>query len=242
MRRYILTNQPGYDLRDAIENPSFEKSVIVVLDNSGVEIEQIPVTPLTLYMYEPEPDPRYQKPQKIVTTSGEIEIPTFIPEDMVTTGENPFIQVIYRFVKRRDGATLEDIVRHITKERRILPNNDYGIRRVEAMVREMHNGAVMGGLLVKKGNMYMAGVPLKTGRNLIRLYSGYDPFEYQIMQYVENKGTASREEIHSIIMDRLKWARNSKLVEFYIKKLTKQGNIKRISKDWFEYRKALEPF
>jgi len=40
----------------------------------------------------------------------------------------------------------------------------------------------------------------------------------------------------------LKWARNSKLVEFYIKKLTKQGNIKRISKDWFEYRKALEPF
>jgi len=62
------------------------------------------------------------------------------------------------------------------------------------------------------------------------------------MQYVENKGTASREEIHSIIMDRLKWARNSKLVEFYIKKLTKQDNIKRISKDWFEYRKALEPF
>ena len=52
MRRFILTNQPGYDLRDAIENPSFDKSEIVVLDNSGIEIDRIPVTPLTLYMYD----------------------------------------------------------------------------------------------------------------------------------------------------------------------------------------------
>jgi len=242
MRRFILTNQPGYDLRDAIENPNFEKSVIVVLDNSGVEIDRIPVTPLTLHMYEPEPDPRYQKPQKIVTTSGEIEIPTFIPDDMVATGENPFVQIIYRFVRRRDGASLEDITRHVTQERRILPNNDYGIRRVESIVTEMNKGAVLGGLLVKKGNIYMPGVPLRTGRELIRLYSGYDPFEYQIMRYIENRGTASREEIHSFIMDGLKWARNSKLVEFYIKKLLKQGNIKRISKNWFGYVKSLEPF
>ena len=242
MRRFILTNQLGHNLRDAIENPSFEKSIIVVLDNSGVEIERIPVTPLTLYMYSPEPDPRYQKPQKIVTVSGEIEIPTIIPEDTVTTGENPFIQVIYRFVKRREGATLEDIVRHITKEKRILPANDYGIKRVEAIVSEMHNGAVLGGLLVKKGNTYMPGVKVKTGRNLIRLYAGHDPFEYQIVKYLEDRGTASREEIHSFIMDRLKWARNSKTVEFYISKLLKQGNIRQIGRDWFEFQKSLEPF
>ena len=241
MRRYVLTNRIGHDLRNAIENPSFDKSEIVVLDNSGIEVDRIPVTPLTLYMYDPEPDPYYQKPEKIITTTGEVEIPMMIPEDTVTTGENPFVQLVYRFTKKRDGATLEDIIRHITQEKRILPNNEYGINRVKALVQEMHNGSVLGGLLVKRGSIYMAGVRLKTGRQLIKLYSGYDPFEYQIMQHVENKGTVSREEIHRLIMDRLKWARNSKTVEFYIKRLLRQ-NIKQIGKDWFEYRKALEPF
>jgi len=191
-------------------------------------------------MYNPEPDPRYQKPEKIVTLEGEIEIPTLIPDDMVATGENPFVQIIYRFVKRRETASLEDIVRHITSERKMLPHNQYGISRVTSVVNHMHDGA-LGGLLVKKGNLYAAGVRLKTGRRLVRIYSGYDPFEYQMMRYFENKGVVSREEIHNLIMDELKWARNGKLVEFYLKKLEKQGNIRKISRDWFEFKKSLEP-
>ena len=242
MRRFYLTNKVGYPLQDAIENPTFENSVIVVMDNSGVEIERIPVTPLTLYLYDPQPDPHYHKPMKIVTVSGEIEIPQMIPEDSVTTGENPFVQLVYRFVKKRQSANIEDIIRHITKEKKVLPENDYGISRVQSTVAEMHNGNVLGGLLVKRGNTYMAGVKLKTGRQFVKLYSGYDPFEYQIIHNIENKGLSSRDEIHRLIMDELKWARNSKLVEFYIKKLLKQGNIRRIDKDWFEYKQSLEPF
>jgi len=242
MRKFILTNRIGHDLRNAIENPSFVSSEIAVFDNSGIEIERIPVTPLTLYMYSPEPDPRYQKPERIITTTGEVEIPVMIPEDTVTTGENPFIQLIHRFTKKRNGVTLEDIVRYLTKEKKVLPADEYGISRVKAMVREMYKGNVLSGLLIKQGNLYMAGVRLKTGRQLIKLYSGYDPFEYQIMQHFESKGHISREELHTLIMDRLKWARNSKTVEFYIKKLLKQENIKQIGKDWFEYKKALEPF
>jgi len=239
--KYILTNKVGYDLREAIENPTFENAEIVVLDPAGIEIDRIPVTPLTLYMYNPEPDPRYQKPEKIVTLEGEIEIPTLIPEDSVTTGENPFIQIIYRFVKRRETASLEDIVRHITTEKKLLPNNDYGIGRVISMVKQMHDG-VLGGLLIKKGNLYMTGMKLKTGRRLIKIYPGYDPFEYYIIDYFSTKGTASKGEIHTFIMDDLKWARQGKLVDFYLKKLEKQGNIKRIGKEWYAFQKSLEPF
>lgn len=242
MRRFILSNKFGYDLREAVENPSFEISEIVVVDDSGIEIEKIPVTPLTLHMYNPEPDPNYRKPQKIITATGEIEIPLYIPDDMVANGENPFVQIIYRFVKRRDGITIEDIIRHVIKERRLLPANDYGMDRVKSLVYEMHNGEILGGLLIKKGNLYFAGAPLKTGRQLIRIYPGYDPFEYQIMEYLQNKGTSSRGEIHRYITDILKWARHPKLVEFYIDKLLRQGNIKRIGKDWFEYHKSLVPF
>jgi len=242
MREFILSNQLGSNLQEAIENPSMHHSIIIVRNPDGTEDDPIPWTPLTHNMYKPKPDPRYKKPQKIITSAGEIEIPPYVSEDEINIGENPFVQLIYRYAGKKEGAFREDLVRYLTKEKKVLPDNTYGIKRAERYIDEMHRGDILGGLLIFHTNKYFTGIKLKTERRTITIYPGYEPIEYEIMNHVEQKGHASREGIHRYIMDILRWARFAKTVEYYLKKLVKQKNLKTIRKDWFEVNKHLDAF
>jgi len=246
-RKFILTNKPGADLHYAVEASNYNDSVILEVDTDGHIIGHLPVLPDTEYMYAPEPDPEYNRPQKIVTAEGEVEIPVMVPEGKLAVGENPFIQIIYRYVKRTGVATGEDIIRHIMTEKRYLPKDRYGVKRVRNYInqmcvatspREAEQGfGVLGGLLIKTSGGYSAGLSLSTGRHLVDIYPGYDPFEYHIARYVENKGVVSRDEIHRLMLDRMKWARKGTTVEYYIRKLVHEKCFTVITANWFEYKK-----
>lgn len=238
-RKFYLTNKPGCDLVNSVENPDYDHSNIMEVDSDGTIIGNLPFLSDTEYMYEPEPDPRYSKPQVVVTAEGEIEIPILIPEDKVATGENPFIQLIYRYVKKMGNASAEDIIRHITQEKAFLPADEHGIRRVQSYIKVMHKGLLSGLLLMQK-DTYAVGLKLETGRQLIDIKIGFDPFEYQIMLKAENSGIVSRDELHRLFIDRFKWARTTKTVEFYIKKLLKQKNLRRINENFYEFKHPLE--
>jgi len=177
MRRFLLTNKIGFDLKSAVENPSLRSSVIQVIDNDGTIIDEIPWTPITNYMYDPQPDPRYQRPFKVKTSTGIIDIPPVIPENTVTSEENPFVQLIYRFCSGKDRK-IEEIIRHLTHEKKVLPDNKFSINVIKNIVSEMYTGMDLGSLLIKKGHNYVIGTKIKMGRHLITLHSGYDPFEY----------------------------------------------------------------
>jgi len=242
MRRFMLTNKPGFDLKEAVENPSFEKSVIQVIDNDGTILDEIQWTPVTDYMYSPKPTPSYMRPHKIKMETGEIQIPPIIPENTVTSGENPFIQIIYRFTNKQERK-FEDIYRHLTQEKKVLSDNKKSIYFIEFLIDEMFEGDELGGLLIARGDSYITGVKLKIGRTIIPLHAGYDPFEYAIMNYSEKKGTVSRDELHELLSmsgNRYKWARYDKTIEYYINKLLKQKNIKKFGKDWYRYIKYPE--
>jgi len=235
-RRFFLTNKPGASLHNAIENPDYGISQILEVDSDGTIIGRLPLLPDTEYMYKPEPDPEYNRPQYVVTAEGEVEIPRFVPEDKLTIGENPFVQLIYRYVKRIGNATEEDIIRHMVKEKRVVRPDRHGIKRLKAYIREMHKGKILGGLLLIQEDRYVAGLKLALGRQLVDFVTGYDPIEYHMMRYVENKGVVSRDEWHRLMLDRMKWARTGKTVEYYIDKLLKSKCIKLVGKNWFEFK------
>jgi hypothetical protein len=239
MRHFFLTAKPGCDLYTAIENPDYNHSEILEVDRDGTILGHIPYLSDTDHMYNPEPDPAYQKPQVIITQEGEVEIPTIVPEGKLAVGENPFIQLIYRYVRKTSPVTEEDIIRHMTMEKKHLPNNKEGHRRIRGYIRIMHSGSMSGLLLIQNGE-YVTGLKLKTGRHLVDVKSGYDPIEYHMMLYIENKGIVSRDELHRLFIDRLKWARHTKTVEYYITKIIENKYVKIVGENWFQYRKFPE--
>lgn len=242
MRRFILTNKPGFDIKQAVENPSYEGSIIHVLDSDGTILDQVQWTPVTDFMYDPTPDPRYQKPYKIKMQTGEMVIPPMVPENSVTSGENPFIQLLYRFAKKQN-RTIEDFIRHLTQEKKVLPDNKKSIGMVKAFISEMYDGDELGGLLIKRGDAYLAGVNIKAGRRMEKLHNGYNPFEYVIVNMAERKGTLSRDEIYSLLGfsgGMFQWARHDSTIDYYIKKLLKEGCLEKLGKDWFRYKKYPE--
>ena len=193
-------------------------------------------------MYDPDPDPIYQKPYKIKMQTGEMVIPPIIPENSVTSGENPFIQLLYRFAKKQN-RTVEDFVRHLTQEKKVLPNNKHSISVVKNFIEEMYDGDELGGLLIKRKGAYTAGVNIRTGRRVIKLNRGYNPFEYVIINASEHKGTISRGEIYGLLSFSGKgyqWARGDSTINYYIKKLLKEGCLDKFGKDWFRYKKYPE--
>jgi hypothetical protein len=238
-RQFILTAKPGCDLISAVENPDYAYSEILEVDNDGTIIGHIPYLPDTEHMYNPEPDPMYHKPQKIITSEGEVEIPTLVADDRIAVGENPFVQLIYRYVKKNAPVSIEDIIRYMTKEKRYQPDTKTGIKRIMSYVVHMHEKS-LSGLLVLAKDGYHTGLELKTDRHTVPIKSGYDPIEYQMMYYVENKGTVSRDEFHRFLSDRLKWVRKTKTIEWYIQNLLLAGNIKQVSENWFEFKKPLK--
>lgn len=239
-RKFFITNKPGASLHQAVENPDYGISQILEVDSDGTVIGRLPVLPDTEFMYAPTPDPSYGRPQYVVTSEGEVEIPRIIPEDKLTTGENPFVQLIYRYVKRAGGATEEDIIRYMVKEKRVIRADKRGLSRLRGYVAEMHKGKTLGGLLLIQDQRFVVGLKISLGRHLLDFVTGYDPFEYHIMKFAENSGVVSRDEIHRYLIDRLKWARTGKVVEFYIDKLLRESCLKFVGKNWFEYRRHPE--
>ena len=170
LRRFYLTNKPGASLHNAIENPDYAHSQILEVDSDGTILGYIPLLPDTEYMYKPEPDPEYHRPQYVVTTEGELEIPRIIPEDKLTVGENPFVQLIYRYAKRVGNTTEEDIIRHLVKEKRVIRPDKYSIKRLKAYIHEMHKGKTLGGLLIKQEDRYVVGLKIALGICLKRYF------------------------------------------------------------------------
>ena len=229
----------------SVENPDYDHSRIIETDNDGTILSFLPYLNDTDYMFSPEPDPNYNRPQKVITPEGEMLLPAFIPEGKVATGENVFVQMIYRYVKKLGSATEEDIIRHMTQEKRFIPRTSFGVRLVRYYIFHMHKGKLRGLIIQQheptistkgkksKEKRFYTGVELKIGRQLLDIIPGYDPYEYHICRFIENKGLTNRDEIHRYVIDRLKWARGTTIVERYIKTLLKKKSRLLCTNTWF---------
>ncbi len=237
MVEYIKTNRPGFSLDEAIEQTSPENCMIVKYE-SGLRKEYIEWNPLTEDMYNPKADPRYFRLQKIVMRSGEQLLGKDIPPGWLTAGLSPFIQIIYHIVLRGNITSREDIIRALIAEERIFSESDEdAIPVIEALLEYMNKENYY--LLLHEGKLKV-GFELPKAYHLVEYKRGYDPIEYQIMRYVEGRGMAATEEIYSYIMEYLVWLHTPSKIDYYLERLIKKGNLKRVQRNFFRYVRPLE--
>lgn len=234
MTEYILANRPGYSVEDAVENTNFDNAVIKEYDR-GVWQRDWCVLPVTMYMFNPSPHPKYQRQQKLVLREGEKTLRKPIPDDKVTTDVNPFFQLIHRAVKEHERLTLEEITRILIHDYMVFGASRKEKKIIKKLVEVMHKKA----LLIKPegDDRYGIGLTLDKGDRMVDFEKGFDPFEYHIMNRIENKNMCSNDEIHKLVIEGLKWTRNDKLVENYLNRLQYRGYIERRD----DYNHFLQP-
>jgi len=236
---YILTNKPGFLLEDAIENPTSKNAVIIEYEN-GMRSGYRPYNRQTKHIFRPKPDPKYRRKERLVGRTEEQDIEKPTPPNMLVSGVNPFFQIIYRVIKRGGITSIEDIVRALLREERVFSSEDEDSREtIEAIVEYMNTKHYY--ILLHAGKV-KTGFELPKGGYLIEYKKGYDPFEYHIMRFAENKGEISREEIYKYVTEYLGWLKTLTLIDEIIDRLMEKGNLIQIQKNYFRFVKPLETF
>ncbi len=239
MLEYIWSNKPGFLIEDAIENPTSRNAVIIEYEN-GLRSGYTPYSLQTKHIFQPKPDPRYRRRERLVGRTEEQDIIKTTPPDMLSSGVNPFFQIIYRVVQRGGITSVEDIVRALLKEERVFPSADEdSIETIEKIVAHMNKKHYY--ILLHAGKV-KTGFELPKGGYLVEYKKGYDPFEYHIMRFAENKGEISREEIYKYISEYLGWLKTLTLIDEVIDRLMEKGNLIQIQKNYFRFVKPLESF
>ena len=182
MPEYIKTNRIGYSLESAIERTTPDNAQIVKYSR-GLRKEYIEWNPMTEQIFSPKIDPRYFRQKKLVMRAGEQVIGKDIPEDMLTAGMNPFIQIIYKIVKRGGITSREDIARALINEERVFSASDKKtIDIIEGILDFMNKNNYY---LLLHDNSLKLGFELPKSYHLVKYTRGYDPFEYHIMQMAD---------------------------------------------------------
>lgn len=237
MAEFIKTSRPGYSLEEAIEQTSTENAQIVKYE-SGLRKEYIEWNLLTDDMYNPKPDPRYFKQQKLILRAGEQILGKDVPPGMLTAGMNPFLQIIYRIVLRGNIITHEDIIRSMLGEERVFSESDKSaVDIIEGLLEYMNKNNYY--LLLHEGKLKV-GFELPKAYHLVEYRRGYDPFEYHIMKFVEGRGLVSTDEIYAYILEYLRWLHTPTKVDYYLERLLKKGNIIKVQRNFYRYVRPLE--
>jgi len=251
MLEYVLHPRPGYSLEEAVENPNFDNCVILEIWN-GFPTVFYPVTRDTLNRLKPKP-PRayYQYKERIRFGEQTKSLMKGYEDGRLQTEINPFVQLIlYAVIRAEDvregivGARIEDIYRFLIEEKRVMPNEPSSYWKIKKIVEYMLK---MGWLVYVRGR-YAKGITPRGGDPLIEWREGYDPFEDQIMKFVERGGRVSKGEIKDFVLTYLRWTKNPDLVDYYLHRLVKKGNLKEYRGDkkeggrWYTVEAPLQPF
>jgi len=233
-REYILSPKLGFSVEDAIENTSEENAEIEIYEY-GIYKGTYPVNSLSLQILKPQPHPSYMRQQHIVLREGEKVLKKPIPEDYLTTDVNPYFQIIQRIVKDHEEASIETVLRILVHDYRLFKETKSDFKIVRKIMEKMHDD----GMLVTYKKNYRVGLEIGMGDRLIPLVRGYDPFEWEMMDFIENKGLVSSDEVHRHIVTGLKWTKNDKLIENYLRRLCWDHYIDKIG-DYYKFLKRLD--
>ena len=236
---YVQSNKPGFLLEDAIENPTSKNAVIVEYEY-GVRNSYIPFNAQTKHIFQPKPDPRYRRRERLVGRVEEHEIDKPASSNVLVSGVNPFFQIIYRVVHRGGITSIEDIVRALLREERVFSSEDETSREIiEKIVMHMNTKHYY--ILLHAGKV-KTGFELPKGGYSVEYKKGYDPFEYHIMKFAEGKGEISREEIYKYIAEYLGWLKTLTKIDDIVDRLIEKDSLKQIQKNYFRFIKPLESF
>lgn len=235
-REFILRNRPGYDLREAVENPTFENALIFEYEKGYLKAIH-PVTPTTLYMYKPVPPPEYYRDERI----GKTIIPKYLPDGYFASGASPFVQAIVRVVEGT-ALTFPEIYQRLLSYR-IFPDSGSWKKRIKWLVKWM-SGKVsyLTYYKEKRKTYFRVGVGLSLRPPVVSYRGGVDPIDDQISSFVEDSGSASYLEIREHIMDRLGWLESPSYLDESLQLLVKNGYLEKVGEDVYRHIRRVDKF
>lgn len=222
-REFVLRARPGYDIREAVRNPTFENAAIFEYERGYLKNIH-PVTPTTLYMFSPVPPPEYYRREKLEGRT----LAKLLPDGYFGTGASPFVQAVLKVLSAKGVMTFEEIYRGVVALR-ICPESKNWQTRIRRLVRWMAGRPSLLTYYRERGGRlhYREGVELVLDPPLVPFRPGVDPIDDQISSFVEQSGIASIDEIRSHIMERLRWLESPDYMEESLRLLERGGYIER---------------
>lgn len=246
---YELHEKPGYSIEEAVNNP--REAAIIVGKEYGLIVERLPANLDTLRRYQPEiPRRYYYYKDRVIYERGTETLERLVPEGKLASKVNPFVQLILLAINRSSNKAegkvwvpLSEIENMMIKVFRVFPDTFKARKTIKKFIEYMHDEGWV--TWTKRGKEIVGvgqGIDVLTGDLMVDFKPGYNPFEEKIVEYVQMKGTATRDEIYKYVMAYLAWTKESKTVDNIIKRLIKKKAIQQIDKNLFKYNQPLLPF
>lgn len=247
MPTYEIRPREPYTWEDIyLDGLNFNNAEIVKIVN-GMVVERYPYTPWLEERLKPKlPKDLFQE-TAIFYDGREHVIERDIYEKTFRSGCNPFKQAVMIIVDERQPITVEDTVRAILEEWKILKNNSKNrewLRKLIAwMTREQY--------LVYQDGILKEGIRrLPLGAIRIPIKVGYNPILNEMLHAIKMKGTLTKKNLASYMITELNWIENDPvtgksamdLLDYYLKYLLKNGYIEEVKEDTYKFIKPLEPY
>jgi len=234
---YIFRPVPGHSLREAIENRSFENTVIWPVENGILKGRPMHYTPELEERLRPKPPPEYYQPERIM---GERELLRPVPEGHFMRGMKPAYQAIYMSVRERK-LTEDQIFSALVKDFRIMPPTNPALRRTLEYIKQMHEA----GFLIRRREegvtTYSAGAVPKGGPEMIGYRPGFVPEVDEIVRLLERNPVVSRSTVYWYLCRHLEWATEEEVDEL-LEEMGEKGIIEWVDKNHIRLLKKPEPF
>lgn len=232
---YLLVPEEGVHPSVVDEHATTQNSHIV--EYSGTRyLNRYESTPGVLAALDPMRPRDYMQKEIIISGEGEQKAWTPLPEGKLGTGENPFIQLIYRTVMMAGASDFDDIIQSLAQNYRVMTINSWTISKVRDLIAEMNERAL---LLIKDGK-YQIGLRFDYV-GLVDFKEGYDPRFYQVSKLIQANTTASYKQIHERLFVELQWTDEEKNIRKLIKAWVKLGYIEEDAPGWYRLKNMPEP-
>jgi hypothetical protein len=240
-REFVLRAKPGYDIREAVANPTLENAEICEYEH-GRLVAVHPATPSMLSILEPKPPPEYYREEK---TAGML-IPKEIPERTYGAGVSPFVQEILRIVSTQRVSRWQDIYEALVSKR-LVSRSGASRRMVKSLVKWMSGRVGYLTILKERGKTYYTLPITPKGEYagphvrppLIEVKENVDPIAWEVCEFVRSMGSATHAQIVDYIVSQLGWLTDTRYLEKYLKLLVKHGYLEKVG-NTYRFLKPLD--
>lgn len=257
---YIIEPEYGHPASEVLWDQRIDNSIIRVYYNGRELHPPLATDDVLLSLPYIKVTPVAMLPEEIRTPTGDITVEKDTPSNSLLRGVNPYIQIVYRIVAEAGHLTKEGIYKALVLSKRVLPDTRkawYAITdEKDGLIKYLEKHATLTFYTEEGQKFYTKGRPLKSDSpHLISFNRGYDPVAFQIMEFLRAYSSATTEMIDEHIRKNLGWVHDPDSVHYYLIALgkgklygarvcphPKDGNIKRIRENTWEYGYPLIPW
>jgi len=233
----VLVPRPGYGIEDLKKKATHENAEIHRFRN-GILKEIIPVTNAALGLYDVELPREVMEPDILHARWRAISIEKTVPKGYLADGQNPFKQIIGRYVHSVRYASMSEICDYIILDGRHLPNTRESRLFVEYIVKDMHRNT----FLLMSGDEYKVGRELPTGNSLIPLKVGYNPNMLEIWEFTEYNGKVTTDKLVKYMIEKIGWIESVGELREYLNAMLEKGYLERVDPEHYSVKRHIEPY